>query len=532
MGNFFSSIKNMDRRTVYVLSAIVLLGIFLRAYDFNDLQRFDQDEARDVVVVNQMAADHNFLIMGPYASGTTFDLGPGYYYIEYAAVLLFGNDPATFGYPILFFSILAIPLLFVVLRKYFSPNISLALTAIYSVSFYAVKYSRFAWNPNPLPFFVLAFVWLLLKLIEDKKIKPQTIWSVLLGLVVGFGIQLHTIIILLFLPILGAFFALYLFKKYPLKKSLAVVLLVIAFVNIPQFVHEYHTDGENTKAFIQGVILKTNYPATFQQYITRNLECYTQGSSYMLSSANDENSCTIFHRDGRTMINYYPNLILTLLLFLGGFVLMVYYFKKETDPKKKEFLGLSGFYITLTFFVFLAFAYDIDTRYFIVVFFLPFFFLGFWMKFLTERFASAGIIISSALVAFLLLSNIVPVGKTYFSGINPDYAGRGDFGGMDLKDAKLISRFIWDSSDRLHTNTIAVTSSDDFTFVKTMEYMLGEKPGFSVNKLRYGRTIESGSVVFLIRNDHNQDKPFDNQAYAQLDFAHIDTYDIFALRKI
>jgi 4-amino-4-deoxy-L-arabinose transferase-like glycosyltransferase len=532
MQKILSRFGNIKNQTTYILIAIVLLGIFLRAYDFNNLQRFDQDEARDVVVVQQMAKDHNFLIMGPYASGTNFDLGPGYYYMEYVSVLIFGNDPASFGYPILFFSILAIPLLYVVLKKFFSENISLSLTAIYSVSFYGVKYSRFAWNPNPLPFFVLAFLWLLLKLIEDKKTKPKTIWSILLGIVVGLGIQLHTIIIFLFLPVLPVFFAFYLFKKYPLKKSFAIVLFTIAFINIPQFIHEYRTNGENTQAFIQGVILKTNYPATLAQYFTRDLECYTQGNSYMLSSANNESDCDVFHHGPKNPIIRFGGLALALLLFLGGIGLLFYYLKKETDSKKKEFLALSSGYIILAFFVFLAFAYEVDIRYFIVVFFMPFLFLGLWMKFLMERLGKWGIVISYVLVVILCLANIIVVGRTYFSGINPDYAGAGNFGGMDLKDAKLISQFIQDSSSRMQTHNIYVTSSDDQTYVKTMGFYLKLNAGISVTELKYGQdVVGSGAIVFLIINDRNQNKIYNNPSYTKLDFIHIDTYDVYVLQK-
>ena len=531
MEKIFSSIKKMNKRTVLILSAIVLLGIFLRAWDFNNLQRFDQDEARDVVVVNQMAHDHNFLIMGPYASGTTFDLGPGYYYMEYVAVLIFGGDPATFGYPILFFSILAIPFLYVVLRKYFSVNISLALTAIYSVSFYGVKYSRFAWNPNPLPFFVLAFIWLLLKLMEDKNTRPKIIWSILLGIVIGMGIQLHTIIIFLFLPITALFYAFLLFKKYPLKKSLAIVILVIAFLNIPQFIHEYRTDGENTQAFIHGVILKTDYPATFQQYVTRDLECYTQGNSYMLSSANGDNACDIFHHGPKNALVYIADLIGALTLFLGGMFLLFYYLKKERDQKKKEFLSIAAGYVVLAFFVFLAFPYEVDARYFIVVFFMPFLLLGLWMKFLIEHLKTAGVIISSLLVFFLFGMNFIVVGKTYFSGINPDYADGGDFGGMDLKDVRLIAESIKKSADSLHASSIFIASPDDYTYVKTMRYYLNQDQGFLATDLKNDMDAPSGSIVFLIMNDADQKKTYDNQVYTKLDFSHIDTYDIYALGR-
>ena len=139
----FDRIKKTQKQKIGVLLIIVALGIFLRGYNFRGLQRFDEDEVRDVVIVEQLQQDHNFLIMGPHAGGTIFDLGPAYYYMEYIALIIFGNDPGNLAYPTLLFSVLAIPLLYVFLKKFFTENISLAVTALYGVSFYAIKYARF-----------------------------------------------------------------------------------------------------------------------------------------------------------------------------------------------------------------------------------------------------------------------------------------------------------------------------------------------------------------------------------------------------
>lgn len=133
---------------------IVALGIFLRTYHFRDWLRFSDDQARDAIIIRNIIEHKQSLpLLGPIAGTSTFYLGPAYYYIEYGAAKVFGAAPDKIALPDLLFSILAIPPLFFFLKKYFSEKLSLSLTALFAVSFFAVRYSRFAWNPNSTGFF-------------------------------------------------------------------------------------------------------------------------------------------------------------------------------------------------------------------------------------------------------------------------------------------------------------------------------------------------------------------------------------------
>lgn len=526
-----SQIKGIKKiKVAVILSAIIILGIFLRGYRFNDLQRFNQDQARDAVVVEEMAKSHDFLIMGPYASGTEFHLGPGYYYLEYLSLVVFGNAPDSMAYPTLLFSILVIPLLYVFLRKIFSENVSLAFTALYAVSFHAVKYARFAWNPNPLPFFVLAFLLLLAKMTEEKKV-PKIIWPVLLGIVIGIGVQLHTFMIVIFPTLALAHFAYFILKKYPLKTSLAIVILVAAFLNVPQFVQESRMDWKNTQAFIKGTGQKTGkHSMTIAERSVKAVECYSQGNSYMLSAKNAGSECVLFERGKDSRWEFYGNVALSLIFMFGGLFLAVYYIRKETDTVKKRFMILSLSYIALCLIVFIPAINMFNIRYMGIVFFLPFLLLGFWSKFILDNFRIPGVAAILAVMALLAYTNISPVRKTYFSGMNPD-SFETDYGGISLRDAKLVSDFIIAEAGKYRDRKIYVSASEKKYLVAT-QYFLDKRPEFGIEKLPSKNAKGEKHIVFSVReNFKNKKVKYDSDEYSLLDSTNIDGYDIYTLER-
>jgi 4-amino-4-deoxy-L-arabinose transferase-like glycosyltransferase len=197
------------------LSLIVILGAFLRFYKHQDLLHFELDQARDAIVVKEalMNGPGELPLQGPRAAGTRLRLGPAFYYLQYLSALIFGHDPAGMNTLFVVFAISSIVLIYFLFKIYFSPKISLLIAAVFSVSLFLVTYSRFAWNPNALPFFLLVFFLSLLKITQNFFLKNKTketkakndFWHFLpiYGLAVSFAIitQLHFLIFLA-LPII------------------------------------------------------------------------------------------------------------------------------------------------------------------------------------------------------------------------------------------------------------------------------------------------------------------------------------------
>ena len=157
-----------NRHELLILSGIILAGIFLRTYRFHDLLTFAADQRRDLHLVQDVVENHAaWPLLGPdMTGGEGFRLGPAYYYFQILSAEIFGVEKTHQAYPDVFFSILSIPLLYHFLRRYFSQKASLAAVCIYAFSAFDITYSRFAWNVNLLPFFILLFLLSLLLLVS------------------------------------------------------------------------------------------------------------------------------------------------------------------------------------------------------------------------------------------------------------------------------------------------------------------------------------------------------------------------------
>ena len=426
---------------VFILGGILLLGIFLRTYHFHDWLRMNADQARDASTVSDVVDGGNpWPLLGPKAGGTNFRLGPAFYYFEIVAAELFGDYPDRMAYADLFFSMLAIPLLFLLFRKYFDRPTALALTALFACSFYAVKYSRFAWNPNSTPFWTMLLLYALLQVFGSQS-RRKYLWSGVAGVAVGVGVQLHTFL-LASLPILVIFsFGSLAFKNRRLIRYFLVVLLVSLCLNIPQFIHEAQTGGENIQAFFGGVRTKQETSKTYLDKAIHTGECFTAANIQIVSSAYyDADTCAITdNKNQATLLVGF----LGVLFFLGGLVLSVRAFGRETDTDAKLFLGLITAYMGILFVLILPVAYEISLRYFLILIFMPFFFLGLWWQFVAEHLKSLKRAVSLTVLAILFVTNGVAIGKNFRD--TASYSVRPDRAGLDivyLGEMEQITRYI------------------------------------------------------------------------------------------
>jgi len=148
--------------SAWILGAILILGIFFRTYEFRDWMEFNPDQARDAILVQNMMENDEWPMMGPQAGNKVFKVGPMFYYFEIISARLFGGTADKMAYADLLFSIATIFLVYFFFKKFFAEQISLILTFLFSISFFVVTYSRFAFNPNSIPFFTLLFLFSLL----------------------------------------------------------------------------------------------------------------------------------------------------------------------------------------------------------------------------------------------------------------------------------------------------------------------------------------------------------------------------------
>ena len=388
--------KNKKKITILIAIAIFSIGLFLRATHFHDWLDFGDDQVNDASIVTKVV-DHNapWPLLGPKMSHTgnggrkgQYHLGAMFYYFEITSAKLFGNRPNALAYPDLLFDILTLPLFYIFFRRFFSTNISLALTGLYAVSFYVLGFSHSALNPNLIPFFVLLFLLSAWEFLVHKE-KISWKWTVFLGLTLGVGIQLHAILLVL-LPLVTVVVFSYLLKKnWQVWKKWGAVLLIALILNAGQIVSELRTNFSNTKIFLKS--LQNNKSGSGNGTILNNIpldvSCHVQANAYILSSLGNS-QCNFSFTDParwrKISLASWANLLFGILFSVFGYGFLIYNFRREKEEKRKYLLGLALLYVTCAFLVLLPVG-EKQFRYFLPTIFVPFLFFGFILDYFARK---------------------------------------------------------------------------------------------------------------------------------------------------
>jgi len=513
------------------LVLVIIFGAFFRLYHFSDLVRFNTDQVRDVEVVEKILDGQEFPLLGPRAGGTFFKLGPVFYYLEAFSGFVFGNTPSGMA---LFTGILAvasIPLLFFFLRYYFSGYISLFLILVYSLSFYVIKYSRFAWNPNIIPFFFILFLLSLLKIMESGN-KKFGIWHISLIVSVGIGVQLHTLLLIL-MPLLVA--AAYAYIFYKEKKiylmQLGIIILAVLLFNLPFFIYDFQNEGKNIKNFFAGAEKKTTKNSSFIDNFLKDGQFFVQGNTYAISSFEPQKNWV----KARKLLKFssISEIIAatagTLFFFFGLFYSIKRLLDERKNEKKTIFLGLVLLTVTLSFLILFPIANELNVRFFIILIFLPYIFLGLFVEFLLKS-VHKKLAIAIILASFLLLAvfNIRTCAKTY--NLENYTARTSSYGGISVKESRDISNFMYDLSKR---NDLIEKSffQSSFTFSHSVEYF-NNKKGIELINLSKSQP-NTGSIIFVISDQKDIDKNMKEKEnnYNLIDSMKTGRFTAFAFEK-
>jgi 4-amino-4-deoxy-L-arabinose transferase-like glycosyltransferase len=412
--------ENKKRLIVFiVLSFFVFLGGYLRLYRHDDLLHFELDQSRDAIVISEAIekGPDELPLLGSRAAGTKLRLGPIFYYCEYLSAKLFGNSPAGMNGISVLLSILSIPLIYFLSRRYFSYLISFSITALYSTSLFTVFYSRFAWNPNMLLFFIPAFLFSLLLLVDKRKEKIKPVFIYLAALFLGVITQLHFLAFITF-PILLISFFIYrklLQKFFPTicekvgssKKTFKKVLphyflagLLFLSLNVPIFINEYLTGGENAQEFFKAFENRDERGKkkhnSLDKLVRNSLE-YSRGYLLLISGSEEAEvpKINFFGKKGAfdTACDRYcrerlPYTAIGVIFFSGGVFFLINNVIKLLKIKKKrrsvlkkiDFLAVHFLLLGITFFAFLSSAYKFPPRFLLITYPVAFVLLGLWLK--------------------------------------------------------------------------------------------------------------------------------------------------------
>lgn len=531
-------------RHIWILFIIILLGTFLRAYQLNNWLDFGDDQVHDATLVESVVrGETSWPLLGPDMSksgnGTNgnsrenrFHIGPIYYYFQIVSAKMFGTEPYRLAYPDLLFSILSIPLLYCFLGLYFKRNLSLALTGLYTISFYSLKFSHAAWNPNIIPFFALLFLMSLWKFLIDRE-KISWIWVITLGIALGVGVQLHAITLILF-PTVALFIFLYLLKNNQIIwKKLVIVILTIIILNLGQILSESQTGLANSKAFLATVVGgDSGSSKELMINFVQDVECHTQANLHIASSLGDKKDCSLYVtsliKGGKIKDNIkeiknplvMSGILLAIIFSVLGYGLLIYRFRKEKEISRKYFLGLIILYTSLSFLVLLP-VISTALRYFVHTIFIPFIFIGLFSEWLIEKYFQKYSWVVSLLFVILSLLNIFaiyPVAKEF-----SDKKRNTPQEKIVLGESEAIADFIIVNSYP-QKEAYLQTGGKYTNFSKPLNYIASERD-FNLIIKKNQEDIPSGAIVFnIVFHDDKASPAKYKQMDAYQNFGRADVY--------
>ncbi len=405
--NRFSS----KQLAVFGLIAVVGLGTFLRTYHFADWLHFELDQARDAIVVDA-ALDGSMAdlpLLGPKAAGTFLRLAPGFYHLEYLSAVVFGRSPAGMAGFVAVFSILSIPLFFLLLRRYFPEKLSLGLTLVFAVSEYFVMYGRFAWNPSLLPFFVLLGLYALLRAVDHSEMRRGA-WFLVSVASLVFATHFH-FLAFLSLPVILIAFLVVRRPKFPWKVWIGAIG-IIAVLYLPMALNEKETNFANTQEFFKAITKKSDRSdhslaekairdvsehALHGMIIATGFERGTFPAIVIGEQARIGWVCDSRCDQGK----WYG--VAAVLVFGAGVMSLVWFWRKAAERRHKDFLWLCGIWFLVTFGLFLPLAYDIAPRFFLLSGPLFFILVGLWLQAVRMLFGGRKLGRQIVLVIILLL---------------------------------------------------------------------------------------------------------------------------------
>jgi hypothetical protein len=219
----------MRSRVLVVFILLITATIFIRFWNLEITARFLWDESSDLVRMHGIFVNRDITLIGPISEDGNKVFGSLTYYMLMPFAILGNFDPVSPVWGASFWGIITAVLFWIYFYQYKKRSVFKWLLASSLVVVWAplVLTSRWAWNPNLIPF------WVLLSLLLLRR--RHWVFKMLSGLSLGMTIHHHYLSALM----VAVFFVLYSFKGDNFKARvlsifspvlLGVVLSILPFV--------------------------------------------------------------------------------------------------------------------------------------------------------------------------------------------------------------------------------------------------------------------------------------------------------------
>ncbi len=198
---------------------------------------------RDLQIIWDLNNNHIYPLLGPSSALGGFYFGAVYYYIEAVFVALFNFRPYGATFSSAFFSVLSLPVLYLLCKRWFkNPHVAILAVGLLTLSLFDIQNAYYVSNPNYLPFFMLVFAYLLTKFKESNSV----INYLALGLTLGIATQLHTTALVIMSIMLLAFLIKYKIKPKVLNVILALLVFCVCY--LPFIIYEFQNNFALSRA--------------------------------------------------------------------------------------------------------------------------------------------------------------------------------------------------------------------------------------------------------------------------------------------
>lgn len=400
----------LSKKENILILIILILAAFLRLYKIQDYMTFLGDEGRDVLVVYGILHG-NFTLLGPTASVGGFFLGPIYYYFMAPFLWLFNYDPVGPAVMVGLFGIATVWLVYKVGKDFFNTTAGLIAALIYAISPLVIAYSRSSWNPNPMPFFAILSIYLLVK----AEIKSSIKYFLTVGFLLGIMMQLHYLAT--FLGVIIFIYVLFIWGyKDRFKNIIALVRNYCAIIGgfivglSPYLAFELRHGFPNTQSIFKFIFSSSDVGSGNNYFLTINdvffrlfgrlITKFPQPETISIKDSSINYDFYFFSFQAYVGYLYYFSLFIALACFIFLVFKLIKSFRN-----KEEFLKISALLIWLVVGVSLFGFYkkSIYDYYFGFMFPLPFLLLGNGATYLKTTWVK---VICSLIIVFLFIQNI------------------------------------------------------------------------------------------------------------------------------
>lgn len=218
------------RKFFFILTAILILGLFFRTYMLVERFGFGHDADLYSWIVKDILINHHFRLIGQLTSTEGIFIGPLFYYLLIPFFLLFKMNPIGSAYFPPIIAILTMLSYYFIFSKLFNKTAGIFAALIQAVSWSAIGFDRWMVPTIPTKLWAVWYLYCLILLSRGK------FWSLpILGLLTGLIWHIHLALLPSLLAVPVAFVV---SKKLPNIKQTLTSLVFFIIPSVPLFLFE------------------------------------------------------------------------------------------------------------------------------------------------------------------------------------------------------------------------------------------------------------------------------------------------------